>query len=534
MVLDLDLFRQDKGGAPERVRATVKNRFKDVTQVDQVIALDGQWRKCRHNLDQLNKAKNTISKAYGQRMKASKGKEAATADSGDNSPATEAAATKEALDLSTLLEKVTEISAQLDLNDLKFLRQQTEEQTTIVNQQLEEFETSRNDVLREIGNLLHPDVPISDDEANNAILRTFGDTDLGKSGDKKYLSHVDLISMIGGVDIERGSAISGSRGYFLLGPAIYLQQALIQFSLRFIDERDFQPIYTPFWMRKSLMAQVAQLSQFDDELYKVVSSKEAEDAEDKYLIATSEQPIAALHRNEWLNPSVLPIKYAGLSTCFRQEVGAHGRDTRGIFRVHQFEKIEQFVISAPSKSWDAFHEMVGNAEMFYQALGIPYQVISIVSGALNNAAAMKHDLEAWFPGSQAFRELVSVSNCTDYQSRRLQIRFGQTKKMTGQVEYVHMLNGTLSAISRTICAVLEVHQEEDGIRVPEALQEFMPKRYRNKIPFVNLLGQTSSVSGGNSAAGGGNSPTKAPSSSTTTESEAPSASEAPTTNEQLN
>jgi len=393
-----------------------------------------------------------------------------------------------------IFRQVNEINDENTLNDLKFLRTQTEEQTAKVNQQLEDLENQRNDVLREIGNLLHPDVPISDNEDNNAVIRTFGDINLGKDlpADQKLLSHVDLITMIGGVDSEKGAAISGSRGYFLLGPAIYLQQALIQYALRFIDDRGFQPIYTPFWMKRSLMSQVAQLAQFDEELYKVISKdddpkkKKDEDSKDdeKYLIATSEQPIAALHMGEWLAPNLLPIKYAGLSTCFRQEAGSHGRDTRGIFRVHQFEKVEQFVITAPSKSWEAFHEMIGNSEDFYKSLGIPYQVIAIVSGALNNAAAMKYDLEAWFPGSAAFRELVSVSNCTDYQSRRLQVRFGQTKKMTGQVEYVHMLNGTLSAISRTICAILEVHQTPEGIVVPEALKPFMPARYQQVIPYV--------------------------------------------------
>ncbi|XP_011855265.1 PREDICTED: serine--tRNA ligase, cytoplasmic-like, partial [Mandrillus leucophaeus] len=153
--------------------------------------------------------------------------------------------------------------------------------------------------------------------------------------------------------------------------------------------------------------------------------------DEKYLIATSEQPIAALHRDEWLRPEDLPIKYAGLSTCFRQEVGSHGRDTRGIFRVHQFEKIEQFVYSSPhdNKSWEMFEEMITTAEEFYQSLGIPYHIVNIVSGSLNHAASKKLDLEAWFPGSGAFRELVSCSNCTDYQARRLRIRYGQTKKM---------------------------------------------------------------------------------------------------------
>ena len=194
-------------------------------------------------------------------------------------------------------------------------------------------------------------------------------------------------------------------------------------------------------MRKSVMQQVAQLTQFDEELYKVVGkgSEKAEDKEvdEKYLIATSEQPMCAFHKDEWLSPADLPIKYAGFSNCFRQEVGSHGRDTRGIFRVHQFKKVEQFVITSPldDESWRAFDEMIGNAEAFCQLLNLPYRIVNIVSGALNNAAAKKFDLEAWFPASGAFRELVSCSNCLDYQSRRLQIRYGQTKKMNEKVRF---------------------------------------------------------------------------------------------------
>lgn len=481
MVLDLDLFREDKGGDPDRVRSNVRARFADVKAVDNVIDLDNTWRKSRHTLDQLNKAKNTTSKEIGKRMKQLKG-------TGKEVPEDDSQKQFQTFELPALLQKIeTGITEQTTLDELKNLRQQVENHIIQVNKQMDEYETKRNDILREIGNLIHPDVPISDNEDENQVIRTYGDIELGTTGDIKYLSHVDLIQMIGGMDSEKASEISGSRGYFLLGPCIWLQQALIQYALRYLDDFQYQLIYTPFWMKKSLMGQVAQLSQFDEELYKVISSKDSEDAEDKYLIATSEQPLAALHRGEWLNPSSLPIKYGGLSTCFRQEVGAHGRDTRGIFRVHQFEKVEQFVLAAPNKSWDSFNEMIENSEKFNQSLGIPYRIVSIVSGALNNAAAMKYDLEAWFPGSQAFRELVSVSNCTDYQSRRLQVRFGQTKKMTGQVEYVHMLNGTLCALTRTICAILEVHQTPEGIRIPDALKPYMPSRYKDLIPFINQL-----------------------------------------------
>lgn len=332
-------------------------------------------------------------------------------------------------------------------------------------------------------------MPISNDEdKDNRTERTYGDI----KQRKKY-SHVDLIHMIGGADLERGAVTAGGRGYYLMGPAVCLQQGLVQLALQSLVEKDFTPLYTPFFMRKDVMQEVAQLSQFDDELYKVTGKgSEQEDdksIDEKYLIATSEQPIAAFHRDEWLNQDKLPIKYAGLSSCFRQEVGSHGRDTRGIFRVHQFEKVEQFVITSPhdNKSWEMLDEMITNAEKFCQLLEIPYRIVCICSGALNNAAAKKLDLEAWFPGGEtgAFRELVSCSNCLDYQARRLRVRYGQTKKMNQSTEYCHMLNGTMCAVTRVICVILELYQTETGVKVPEALKKWMPAKYQEEIPFVN-------------------------------------------------
>merc|ERR1719431_1834005 len=268
----------------------------------------------------------------------------------------------------------------------------------------------------------------------------------------------------------------------MTGPAVCLQQALTQLAMQTLVAKDYTPIYTPFFMRKEVMQEVAQLSQFDDELYKVTGKgSEREDdksVDEKYLIATSEQPIAAYHREEWLNPEKLPIKYA--------EVGSHGRDTRGIFRVHQFEKIEQFVITSPhdDESWKTMDEMISNAENFCKMLNIPYRIVCIVSGALNNAAAKKLDLEAWFPGSGAFRELVSCSNCLDYQARRLRVRYGQVKKMNQATEYCHMLNATMCAVTRVICVLLEMNQTETGIKVPEALKMYMPETYKEEIPFI--------------------------------------------------
>lgn len=228
----------------------------------------------------------------------------------------------------------------------------------MINIESENLEKERNNALSQIGNLLHESVVVSNDEANNYVERTFGDITT-----KKKYSHVDLVVMVDGFDGDRGATVAGARGYFLKGPLVFLEQALINLALRMLSDKDYVPLYTPFFMRKDVMQEVAQLNQFDEELYKVTSkgSEELgdESVDEKYLIATSEQPIAAFHRDEWIHPNTLPIKYAGMSTCFRQEVGSHGRDTRGIFRVHQFEKIEQFVICSPEEeiSWKHFDEV---------------------------------------------------------------------------------------------------------------------------------------------------------------------------------
>ncbi|XP_014212402.1 serine--tRNA ligase, cytoplasmic [Copidosoma floridanum] len=476
MVLDLELFREDKGFEPEKVRENQRKRFKDVGLVDTVIDKDKTWRQLRHRADNLNKLKNVCSKEIGEKMKRKEPQPAAD-EAGDAVPQHIA----QDLDAQVTPDNLKTLS----VAQIKKLRVLIDEAIAENARELERTEAVRNEALREVGNHLHSSVPVSNDEDENKVERTYGDC----MQRKKY-SHVDLIHMIDGMDGERGSAVAGGRGYFLTGPAVFLEHALIQLALRKLFDRGYKPLYTPFFMRKDAMQEVAQLSQFDEELYKVIgkgSEKgEEKDLEEKYLIATSEQPIAAFHRGEWIPETSLPIKYAGLSTCFRQEVGSHGRDTRGIFRVHQFEKVEQFCLTSPhdNKSWEMMEEMIRNAEDFYQELNIPYRIVNIVSGALNHAASKKLDLEAWFPGSGAFRELVSCSNCLDYQARRLLVRYGQTKKMNAAVDYVHMLNATMCAVTRVICAVLEINQTETGIQVPKAIAQFMPTQYQEEIPFV--------------------------------------------------
>lgn len=453
------------------IRNSQRNRYSDPGIVDKVIELDQAWRKARFLVDVLNRQKNVLSKAIGEKMKKKE------AEGKDDSVDDEIVSRLESL-------KVEELGA-LTVTQIKKLRVLLDEKMTETKATMDQLEVERHQSLIQIGNIVHHSVPVSNDEANNRVERTHGDI----TRRKKY-SHVDLVVMIDGFDGERGTAIAGGRGYFLKGPLVFLEQAIIQLALQKLCEKGFTPLYTPFFMRKEVMQEVAQLNQFDEELYKV-SSKGSEvlgdnSVDEKYLIATSEQPIAAFHRNEWLKETDLPIKYAGISTCFRQEVGSHGRDTRGIFRVHQFEKVEQFVICSPldNESWKMFDEMIDNAEEYCQLLGIPYQIVCIVSGELNNAAAKKLDLEAWFPGSGAFRELVSCSNCLDYQARRLKVRYGMTKKMDGEVPFVHMLNATMCATTRVLCALLENYQTEDGVTVPEILHPYMPEKYRTFIPFV--------------------------------------------------
>eukprot|EP00878_Enallax_costatus_P021197 GHUV01022433.1.p1 GENE.GHUV01022433.1~~GHUV01022433.1.p1 ORF type:complete len:378 (+),score=120.60 GHUV01022433.1:551-1684(+) len=346
-----------------------------------------------------------------------------------------------------------------------------------------ELEATENQIIADrdaalvpIGNIVHDSVPVSDNEDNNAIVREFGEP----RQEEKLYNHVDLVQLLDIVNLEAGTTVAGGRGYYLTNEGPLLNQALINAAMHFAYKRGYKPVHTPFFMKQDIMAECAQLSQFDDELYKVSG-----EGEDKYLIATSEQTLCAMHRKGWFEKQDLPMKMVGYSTCFRKEVGSHGRDTLGIFRIHQFEKVEQFVICSPegNDSWEVMDEMLQNAEDFYQALNIPYRVVNIVSGELNNAAAKKYDLEAWFPASKTHRELVSCSNCTDYQSRRLDIRLRTPKVQGGEQKnlFVHMLNSTLTATERTLCCLLENYQMPEGVRVPEVLQPFMPGI--NFIPF---------------------------------------------------
>merc|ERR1712048_613841 len=477
MVLDISEFRAEEGGNPDKIRENQRKRSKNVELVDIVVEADQAWRKSNFQKSECRKVGNMISKAVGERMKKKM-------PLGDTDVIPDGFLPKEVN--AEYAEKISTMTKDM-LEPLctKQIKAEINKAVTFLEAQEAELLKKRDDARREIANWTHESVPIGADEDEfNVTERTSGDCKTTKK-----FSHVDLVVMVDGVDSEAGTVVAGNRGYFMKGPLVFLEQAIVNFAMQTLGSKGYTPITTPFFMRKAIMQEVAQLAQFDEELYKVIG-KASEDVNDKqidekYLIATSEQPLCALHRGERCPVESLPRKYAGYSTCFRQEVGSHGRDTRGIFRVHQFQKVEQFIYSSPEESWSEFTGMIEAAESFYKALGIPYRIVNICSGALNNAASKKFDLEAWFPsGNGTFRELVSCSNCLDYQSRRLDVRFGATKKMNEKAEYVHMLNATMAATTRCICAILENYQQEDGVLIPEALKPFMPLQYQDKIPFV--------------------------------------------------
>ncbi|KAI8920729.1 hypothetical protein BC831DRAFT_477301 [Entophlyctis helioformis] len=462
-MIDINLLRADKGGNPDLVRESQRKRGGDkaVALVDEVLALDEEWKKARFDADAVNKKINQIGKDLAPLAKAKQ----------LDSP--EALKLKE--DKENLLKLKTELN---DVADAKERKLQSK--------------------LRLIGNIVHESVIVSMDEKDNQVINKWWPESRSEEAEVKrradlvkdgkgvpgLYSHHEVLEKIGGYDPVRGANIAGHRGYFLTGPGVDLNMALMHYGLDFLEARGYTKLWTPFFMKKEIMAKTAQLEEFDEALYKV----EGEEGDAKYLIATSEQPISAFHANEWFSDaSELPKKYAGQSTCFRKEAGAHGRDTWGIFRVHQFEKVEQFVLTEPEKSWEMHAEMLLASEEFYKSLGLPFHVISIVSGALNNAAAKKYDLEAWFPFQGEYKELVSASNCTDYQSRELEIRFGAKKSIDSTKKYVHCLNSTLTATERTICCILENYQTETGVVVPEPLRQYMGGK--SFFPFKTTAGK---------------------------------------------
>lgn len=322
-----------------------------------------------------------------------------------------------------------------------------------------------------IGNILHDLVPNTDDvvvsKVNNSKLLIDED---------KMLGHYDLTLKTGIVNYNDGIAISGNRGYCFIGLGVKLNRALISYAIDFLEKRNFVMYETPHIMNESALDGVTQLEDYDETLYKINRIIIDNNDNNKYLIATSEQPLTGMFRDKKIPHQELPIRIGGLSHCYRKETGSAGKDTLGIFRVHQFEKVEQFVVCDNSDSWKILDEMIECAKDFYNSLGLSYQIVSINAKDLNNTAAMKYDLEGYFPTAKnKYKELVSCSNCTDYISKKINVKDSRDK-------IVHLLNGTLCANTRTICCILENYQTETGIKIPDVLVPYM-----NGLDFIEFV-----------------------------------------------
>ena len=409
-MIDPNLIRKD----PEKIKEYVKNRFQDEKIVDEFIELDNSWRNKSKELNEKRRLRNNINKEIGIRIKKKE-----------------------------------------DYKDLK-------EKAKILDKEIEELENEvkklnekRINVLYKIPNILS-DVPIAKDESENVVIKKWG-----KPKEANIPNHEEILTKLGQLDIKKASEVSGARFYYLKDKLVKLNLALINFGFDFLIEKGFKPVWVPYIIRGKYMKGAAELLDFKETLYKLEN-------EDLYLIPSAEQAIVSYHANDIIQEGDLPLKYVGFSTNFRKEAGAHGKDTKGIFRVHQFDKIEQVIFSSPEKSWKYFEELHNNTQEIYQKLGIPYRVVSIVSGGLNNSAARKYDIEGWMPSQKRYRELGSCSNCLDYQARNLMIRLS---KNTG-IEYLHTLNCTGIATERTIVAIVENYYEDGKIIVPKVLRKY--------------------------------------------------------------
>ena len=389
--------------------------------IDEVISLDEQWRKARYDADQLRKARNEAARGIAEAKKSG------------NSAAAEA-----------IMAEVADIGARIDelaeLSDDCLVR--------------------RDSLRMSIPNILHVDVPIGEDDQKNTLHSMHGEkAELGF----EPRNHNDLIEMNGWVDQSRGAKVAGSRFYFLQGDLARLEMALQQYGADFLMSRGYTLVQPPLMMNREAYEGVTDLADFETVMYGIEPDK-------YYLIATSEHPLTAMRMDEIIEPSELPIKLVGVSACFRREVGAHGLSDRGIWRVHQFTKVEQIVICDPDNSWDHHEELLGNAVDMWDSLGLHYRVVNICTGDMGTVAARKYDLEAWLPGAGGYKEVVSCSNCTDYQANRLRMRYRTTEGN----EAVHTLNSTAIATSRALVAIMEQNQMEDGrVSVPDVLRSYM-------------------------------------------------------------
>jgi len=425
---------------PDVIRDSLVKRGYDPKLLDDAINVDIMWRRYQRELDDLRHKKNIITKNIGR------------------------ASSEER---SRLIEEARKIDTEV----------------TELNNRVREIKAKLDKVLSNIPNIVSDDVPIGD-ESKNKVIRVWGKAKVMKMHLDAFIEslqgfkmdyevvdydikpHADWTEGTGLGDTARAAKVAGARFYYLIDDLVYLDLALIMYAIDYLSKKGYKIIEPPHMIRRRAYEGVVTFDAFEDTLYKI-------EDEDLYLIATSEHPLAAYFMDEVLEENELPIKFAGVSPCYRKEATAHGRDMKGIFRVHQFNKVEQFIFSLPEDSLKYHEEILNNAEELFRGLEIPYRIVIIASEDMNRLAIKQYDLEAWMPSQGKFREMVSASNCTDWQSYRLNIRYAERRGMPSK-GYVHTLNSTAIATQRTITAIIENHQEPDGtVIIPKVLRKYL-------------------------------------------------------------
>ncbi len=413
-MIDVKFLRDN----PDVVRASQKGRGEDPTIVDQVLASDEIRRAAINEFEALRAEQNTLSKAVAS----AKGDEK-----------------------SALLENSKALADKVKKADSKRA----------------ELEEATKKLVIQISNVLDPAAPIGKEE-DFVVIEHVGTP---RIFDFEAKDHVELGKLLGAIDTERGAKVAGSRSYYLTGSGAMLEFALVNFAIASAVKAGFTPVIPPVLVNPVAMEGTGFLGQAAENVYHL-------EKDDVYLVGTSEVPLAAFHMDEVLPAEKLPIRYAGYSSCFRREAGTYGKDTRGIIRVHQFDKVEMFSFCHPDQAQEEHKRLLQWEKDFLNAMEIPYRVIDVASGDLGSSANRKFDCEAWIPTQNAYREVTSTSNCTEFQARRLNIRF----KDADGTKAVATLNGTLVAIPRMIVAILENHQNADGtVNIPKALQPFLGK-----------------------------------------------------------
>ena len=419
-MLELKFIRNN----PEIVRADLRKRgdAEKLAWIDDLLEKDERSRKMQTELNVMRNRRNVINRDINETRKAG----------GDIAPLLEEA--------KTLPSKIKEYE-----------------------KEIEEINAKIKYYRMRIPNILHESVPVGKDDTENVEVKRWGEP---KGPAYEIKNHGELLIEKGLADFERATKISGSGFYILKGNAALLDLALQRLALDMLTERGFTTILPPFMMNRAAYEGVTDLADFENVMYKI-------DGDDEFLIATSEHPMAAMYMNEIFEEKQLPLRLAGVSPCFRREIGSHGLDTKGLFRVHQFNKVEQFIYCKPEDSWKMHEELLKNAEDFFQMLGLPYHVVNICTGDIGTVAAKKYDIEVWMPREKAYREVVSCSNCTAYQSVRLNIRVRDAHDFETKY-FLHTLNSTAVATTRTVRAIIENYQEEDGtVVIPKALRKYM-------------------------------------------------------------